>query len=57
LLCLITVVLRFSIVNFDYSLDLLIFLGGYWDRYIMGEYVKRNAVAFSSYEPSFVNAG
>jgi len=49
--------LRFSIVNFDYSLDLLIFLGGYWDRYIMGEYVKRNAVAFSSYEPSFVNAG
>jgi len=40
------VILKFNIVNFDCSLDLLIFLGGYWDRYVMGEYVKRNAAAF-----------
>lgn len=57
LLCLIIVVLRFSIVNFDCSLDLLIFLGSYWDSCIMGEYVKRNAVAFITLPSSFINAG
>lgn len=55
----IIMVLRFSIVNFDCSLDLLIFLGGYWDSCIRAEYIKRNAsgIYYSSDESSFVNAG
>lgn len=57
--CLIIVVLKFNIINFDCSLDLLIFLWGYWDRYVMGEYIKKKccSVHYSSCEPSFINAG